>query len=373
MIASAYIKDKNIHLYNEGNRYSKHGGLAYELGRPFLDFICYEPERFDDAFSIMASAFEDEYAYMIARADDAIEKLELQKMMTNTQEKEIYIFFYYQALYDFIFTFARSPKDAIKQISEKIPGSEERLKWAWDFEWPTPPKGKVYKDTEKRLYRATQDVVAAMLDDLKLAQTAMATEIELLIHLRDNVPLTTDSSMEYLYMLELIHEEQTGSFIYLEQPFKTFYGVVQEPEIAEFYQIEGIRDLLRYEFIKMIEHDVFIKKCKNCGHFFIPRLRSDAEYCNRPIDETGKRCNEVGAMIQYEKRVAQSPILEMHKKAYRRFNSRTRTGKMSQAEFLAWSEEASRKRDECVAGVLPVDEFQAWLEQGRVRKPRKTI
>jgi|GEM_PF-6722701 len=47
---------------------------------------------------------------------------------------------------------------------------------------------------------------------------------------------------------------------------------------------------------------------------------------------------------------------------------------MSQAEFLAWSEEASRKRNECVAERLPVaerltvDEFRAWLEQRRVRR-----
>ena len=75
-------------------------------------------------------------------------------------------------------------------------------------------------------------------------------------------------------------------------------------------------------------------------------------------------------MIQYEKRVAENPILEMHKKAYRRFNSRTRTGKMSQAEFLAWSEQASKMRDECLAGKLPQTEFKAWLEQGRKRRCR---
>ena len=43
---------------------------------------------------------------------------------------------------------------------------------------------------------------------------------------------------------------------------------------------------------------------------------------------------------------------------------------MTQGEFLAWSEQARKLRDECVAGQLPFDEFVVWLEQGRVRKKR---
>ena len=62
---------------------------------------------------------------------------------------------------------------------------------------------------------------------------------------------------------------------------------------------------------------------------------------------------------------------DAHKKAYRRFNSRTRAKKMTQSEFMRWSEEAAQKRDKCLAGELPFDEFVAWLEQGRIRKSGK--
>jgi len=103
----------------------------------------------------------------------------------------------------------------------------------------------------------------------------------------------------------------------------------------------------------MIENDIFIKKCKNCERFFIPKRRADAEYCERSFGENGRKCSEVGAMLRYEKKVAENPILEAHKRAYRRLNSRARAKKMSQAEFLKRSSEASRKRDECMAGTLP--------------------
>ena len=101
--------------------------------------------------------------------------------------------------------------------------------------------------------------------------------------------------------------------------------------------------------------------------------RVAAEYCNRIYSDTGRHCNEIGAMLRYEKKVAENPVWEVYKKAYRRFNSRTRNKKMTQAEFMAWSDEAGRKRDECLAGNLEFENFVAWLEQGRIRKPRNTI
>ena len=93
-------------------------------------------------------------------------------------------------------------------------------------------------------------------------------------------------------------------------------------------------------------------------------------FCNRIYGDTQRRCNEIGAMLRYEKKVTENPVWEAYKKAYRRFNSRTRAKKMTQSEFMAWSDEAAKKRDECLAETLPFEEFVAWLEQGRVRKAR---
>jgi hypothetical protein len=75
-------------------------------------------------------------------------------------------------------------------------------------------------------------------------------------------------------------------------------------------------------------------------------------------------------MLRYKKKIAENPILEAHKKAYRRFNSRVRTKKMTQNEFRMWSDEAAGKRDACLAGELSFEEFVVWLEQGRMRRSR---
>ena len=370
MLASVYLKDGNIHLYNEESSLSGISGIAYELGRPLLDFVCYEPERFEDAFSMVADAFDNEYAHMGAREPEFVAGI--KEMMSTLQKSEVYVFFYQQVLIDFIFTFIDSPKEAVEWLAKKIPDAKDKLVWAMDFRWPTPPSGRVYADKEKCLYRAVKDAATVMHKHLHAFQDFAIHEIEVLLHYRKEIPVPDGRSIDYIDILDEYHMATVDRTIYLERPFSTFYGRVATGEVEQLYGIDSIEDLFRFEFIKMIEHDIFIKKCKNCERFFIPKRRADAEYCERIYGDTQRRCSEIGATLRYERKVASNPILDAHKKAYRRFNSRTRTKKMTQSEFLVWSEEARAKRDACLAGEIPIEEFTVWLEQGRIRKGRNT-
>ncbi|NLB28814.1 MAG: hypothetical protein GX823_01085 [Clostridiales bacterium] len=366
MIASVYVKDGNIHFYNEGSSISGIGGIAYELGRPLLDFVCYEPERFDEGLSIIASAFGSEFAHAGAKEPEFIAGL--KEMMGELQKKEVYLSFYQQMLMGFVFDFIDAPQTAVMRLAEKVRGALERLAWTSEFAWPAA--SAPYPDKKKHLYRAATDAAALMSEDIRQKQASMTGEIELLLSFRETLGAPQKSPLEYLYWLEQYRMENTGYYFYLENPLRSFYGALPSHEIVQLYEIDTIDDLFRFEFVKMIEHDIFFKKCKNCERFFIPRRRADAEYCERIYADTKRRCSEIGATLRYERKVAENPILEAYSKAYKRFNSRARTKKMTQAEFLNWSEEARRKRDECLAGNLPFEEFIAWLEQGRIRKSR---
>jgi len=372
MIASVYIKGGNIRFYNEKGSISNIGGMAYELGRPLLDFVCYEPERFDEGFAMIAEAFDNEYAHIVAKDADFI--AELRQMMSDLQKEEIYVFFYSQMLMRFINAFIDSPREAVMQLAEKIPKANDKLGWALGFEWQKSNLSYMqaiqYVDKEKRLFRAVKDAVALMYDHLCGFQKFIIREIEVLMHYRGEIKVPENRSIDYIDVLDEYHDIKGYGSYYLEKPFKTFYGRVTDGKIEQLYEIDSIEDLFRFEFIKMIKHDIFIKKCKNCERFFIPKRRADAEYCERIYGNTNRKCSEIGAMLRYERKVAGNPILEAHKKAYRRFHSRVRTKKMTQSEFLSWSEEASQKRDECLAGELTFEEFVGWLEQGRIRRSR---
>ena len=374
MIVSVYIKDGNLHLYNEKGSFSGIGGVVYELGRPLLDFVCYEPERFDDAFFAMTEAFDNEHAHEVVKTPAFMDFI--NESMTEMQKREAYVFFYAHIFYDFIKSFVESPRNAVEELGKQLPRSEkeisDRLSWVKDFEYPksSPLVTVVYfNDKEKRLFRAVKDVVKIMGGDIRKRLEATIWEIEFLLHTRNSLTEPPESSLYCLYLMEIARKENEGRHYFIENTFKTFYGIVGG-EIVQLYEVDNLNDLFRFEFVKMIEHNIFIKKCKNCERFFIPKRRADVEYCERIYADTKRKCSEIGAMLRYEKKVACNPVLEAHKKAYRRFNSRTRAKKMTQNEFLCWSEEASRKRDNCLAGNLPFDEFVEWLERGRIRRSR---
>jgi len=374
MIASVYIKNGNIHLFNEGGSLTKIGGIADELGKPLLNFVCYEPERFNDAFTAIASAFDDEYAHVGAK--DPLFIASMEEALAEMQRSEIYVYFYCQMFVEFIYEFIESPKHAILSLEDKLPGAKNKLNWVIDFEWPESYSPTVtavlFQDKEKRLYRAAMDVVELLSEHFNALRAFAVNEIEVLLHYRERIEVPVGRSIDYIDILDEYHMETVGGNFYLEKPFRVLYGRVDTQEVELLHEIQCIQDLFRFEFIKMIEYDIFIKKCKNCERFFIPKRRADTEYCDRIFGETSRKCSEVGATLRYEKKVAGNPILDAHKKAYRRLNSRTRNKKMTQTEFITWADEAAKKRDACLTGELNFDEFVAWLEQGRVRKGRSS-
>ncbi|MDR1321706.1 MAG: DUF6076 domain-containing protein [Gracilibacteraceae bacterium] len=320
MIASVCVKDGNIRFYNEQDDLSSIGGIVCELGKPLLNFLCYESERFDEAISDIVLAFETPGAETGMHSPEF--KAATGEMLTNLQTSETYVYCFMREFLSAVYG-GQPPREAARRLSA----------------------------------------------DFRSKRDFMASQVELLLNFReaakgdDNFPV-----MELFYLLDEYNKEQIGEYVYLEKPLHSFYGCVKPPEIAELYEINSIDDLCRFEFVKMIEHNIFIKKCKNCGWFFIPNRRQDAEYCDRQFGDTNRKCSEIGAMLRYEKKVAENPVWEIYKRNYRRQNSRARAKKMTQAEFLRWSEEASQKRDECLAGEMPFDEYAAWLEQGRIRK-----
>ena len=99
MIASAYIKDGNICIYNE-RRFSSFsdnvGGITYELGRPLLDFVCYEKERLEKGFTKIVEKYEALDYHEEMFKSDFMESI--TEMMTDLQKKDIYTYFYTQEL-----------------------------------------------------------------------------------------------------------------------------------------------------------------------------------------------------------------------------------------------------------------------------------
>ena len=58
-----------------------------------------------------------------------------------------------------------------------------------------------------------------------------------------------------------------------------------------------------------------IKKCQNCGMYFIPNSRLDEIYCDYP-KENGKTCREQVAALTYNKRLQEKSAYAEYRKIY---------------------------------------------------------
>ena len=96
---------------------------------------------------------------------------------------------------------------------------------------------------------------------------------------------------------------------------------------------------------------------------FVPSGRADTLYCNFVADGEEYSCRKIGANRQAKEKVAKDPVLQEHRRAYQRLNKRKELGYMEEAVFDVWSEEATTRRKQYVAGKLTAEAFKAWLDE----------
>jgi len=128
-----------------------------------------------------------------------------------------------------------------------------------------------------------------------------------------------------------------------------------------------VRDLYNYLKAYCLRLPLPIHKCKNCGRYFVVTGNITQDYCTRLMEGSEKTCRQMGAVVQYQSRQMKNPAAREFTRSYKAHNARVRYGTMSKAEFTAWSKTAREKRDACVAGKLPLEDFVAWLDSDKQR------
>jgi hypothetical protein len=136
-------------------------------------------------------------------------------------------------------------------------------------------------------------------------------------------------------------------------------------EVKQVHEIMKVENLAVFELLNLLERGEQIKKCRYCGAYFVPQGRSDATFCERIAKGESKPCRLIGSLKLYNAVKNANPVHEIHQKAYRRMNSKARTGRITQGEFFSWAEEARAKRDECLRGELAIDVFAEWLDRDK--------
>lgn len=110
-----------------------------------------------------------------------------------------------------------------------------------------------------------------------------------------------------------------------------------------------------------------IKKCQNCGMYFIPSSRLDEIYCDYP-KEKGKTCREQGAVQAYNERLKQNKALAEYRRLYQLKSmavGRNKDNKQMKKDFDKWKKDAKDKVNKLKHGVLTEDEVYEWLVKNK--------
>ena len=135
----------------------------------------------------------------------------------------------------------------------------------------------------------------------------------------------------------------------------------EEEMIYGEYNVTSLEQLLNIELMSMLRDETMIRKCKNCGKYFIVTNRNTA-YCDR-IDDSGERCSAVGPSREFQKKMKEDEALKIYTRAYKTHFARVKKGTMEKDAFTEWCKEAKEKLEQARAGKLDVPTFQEWLKK----------
>ena len=155
-------------------------------------------------------------------------------------------------------------------------------------------------------------------------------------------------------------DDQLNTFQFQPQPMS--FEVIDRKTFTEVLYPKNVYDIIDYFVREFVKQEQLVRICKNCGKYFALSGRSDAEYCNRPIDDKGRTCRDVGAIKAWTEKRKDDDIFKVYRREYKKRFGWIRAGKIEQEEFYAWSEKAREQKARCDAGEISLQEFMDWLK-----------
>lgn len=138
------------------------------------------------------------------------------------------------------------------------------------------------------------------------------------------------------------------------------------PTLNDNFTYREIDDICFLEFIKMVQSDISVKKCHNCGKYFINNKYKNSIYCNRiPKGET-KPCNIVAPRKNYIEKLKENDVAGEYRKRYKKLFGRIKNAAIPEEEharFKKWKEKAEPLRDKALKNNMDFELFKDELDK----------
>lgn len=165
------------------------------------------------------------------------------------------------------------------------------------------------------------------------------------------------------------HIPETEGMSSFERSMRAFlaYGRHVYDVPLTVYDCETVEDVCIASLHFLITHRFTIRKCKNCGKYFVAYKRSDTEYCDRPSPfNPNKSCKEDGARRTFADTISSDELskeIDRINTNRRMFKYRHPDDKAVEKELQMYKKHLQRWKNDYKSGVKTADEFMKWLSR----------
>ena len=134
------------------------------------------------------------------------------------------------------------------------------------------------------------------------------------------------------------------------------YGIQQVYEIDSFYS------LLFLELYFILQGKTYIKKCKNCGKYFLT-TNSSVIYCDN-VFEDNKTCREIGASKVFSKNLKKDDAYSLYRKVYKKKQALAKSkGGTFEVDYNLFKYQGKDKKNAYKLNEISKAEFINWLKR----------
>lgn len=132
--------------------------------------------------------------------------------------------------------------------------------------------------------------------------------------------------------------------------------------IKEIYEIDNFYNLLFLELYFILEQKTYLKKCKNCGKYFLT-TNSAVIYCNNTFEDN-KTCREIGASKVFAKNLENDEAYNLYRKVYKRKQALAKSkGGSFEIDYNKFRYQGKDKKNAYKLNEISKKEFIEWLKK----------
>ena len=132
--------------------------------------------------------------------------------------------------------------------------------------------------------------------------------------------------------------------------------------IQEIYEIDNFYNLLFLEIYFILQEKTYLKKCKNCGKYFLT-TNSVVIYCDN-IFADKKTCREIGASKVFTKNLEKDEAYNLYRKVYKKKQALAKSkGGNFEIEYNRFKHQGKDKKNAYKLKEITKEEFIKWLNK----------